>query len=31
MTADADVIYTAGDIVTIDDAHPTAEAVCGPL
>jgi predicted amidohydrolase YtcJ len=27
MTADADVIYTGGDIVTIDDAHPTAQAV----
>jgi predicted amidohydrolase YtcJ len=27
MPTDADVIYTGGDIVTIDDAHPTAEAV----
>jgi predicted amidohydrolase YtcJ len=27
MTGDADTIYTNGDIVTIDDTQPTAEAV----
>ncbi|WP_264078707.1 imidazolonepropionase-like domain-containing protein [Mycobacterium szulgai] len=27
MTGDADAIYLNGDIVTIDDERPTAEAV----
>jgi predicted amidohydrolase YtcJ len=29
MSGDADVIYTGGDIVTVNEAQPTAEAVAG--